>query len=219
VLIGKWPCYRELTKEKTEGYIRSKEEREFQVHSRSRVVRKPRRKLARRSGSEFISRGNNPSKFTIRNKKIVYAAIEIGLPITRCHALIGVSSLIFNGWLEYGKDPRYRRFYHFRNKIKKIERERELEALNVIRSCGKGGIKMTKTKVRIGPKGNEVERVTSTLAPQWTAAAWFLERTIKDIYGKDVPIFTKTPQEYARDIQEASEILLNSVPLGEGEDE
>ena len=207
-----YPCYRKLTEKKSKGYIRSEEERIVQVHSRGRKVRKPRRKLARRAGSD---QSGKDTKFNIRNRKIVYAALEVGLPLSRCYALIGVSQLIFNGWLEYGKDARFKRYYNFRQKIKRIEKQRELEALEVIRLCGSGGITITKTRVKIGPRGQETEKTVSTLAPQWTAAAWFLERTARDVYSKDMAVFTKTPQEYARDIQEASNALFDSVPDGD----
>jgi len=213
----RYPAFMHLSNKKTKGYIRPEAEREVKVHSGAgspRTVRKPKRVLARRAG-QASSFQPSMTKFNIRNRKIIYAAIRIGLPISRCYSLIGVSQVIFNGWMEYGKDPRYKQFHNFRRKIKKIEKERELEALKVIQACGKGGITITKTKVKIGPKGTESERTTSTLAPQWTAAAWFLERTAKEVYGKDMPVFTKTPDEYAREIKEASDMLLSSVPSGD----
>ena len=116
----RYPAFMHLTNKKTKGYIRSEAEREVKVHSgstSSKRVRKPKRVLTRRAGRPYKF---EPSltKFNIRNKKIVYAAIKIGLPISRCYSLIGVSQTIFNGWMEYGKDPRYKSFHNFRRKIK-----------------------------------------------------------------------------------------------------
>lgn len=184
-------------------------------HPEKRKIQVSRRKLKRRVGSE--PGGGAPSKLTLTARKIVYAAIEAGLPMNRCHGLIGVSPDSFNKYLKYGEDERLRKFYHFRQKIKRIQKERELEALNVIRTAGRGGFKITKTKYKTGNRGTEYEKTVSTMSPQWQAAAWFLERSYKDVYGREISKEDKTPQEYAQEILEASQLVFNSVPTEEEE--
>jgi len=182
-------------------------------HSRKRSIDVPVRKLKRRAGCDHIN--SLPCKLTLRARKIVYAAVEIGLPITRCHNLIGVNQSTMYTYLKYGEDPRYKKFYNFRQKIKKIEKRREIEALKVIRESAKGGFKKVKTQIQTGDKGNVVTRTESTLSPQWQAAAWYLERKDKSNWGRDIMSQTKSAAELAAEIQEAQLALYNSVPTEE----
>jgi hypothetical protein len=186
-------------------------------HSRKRSIDVPKRKLRRRAGCENIRA--LPCKLTLRARKIVYAAIEMGLPLTRCHNLIGVNQSTMYTYLKYGEDPRYKKFYNFRQKIKKIERRRELEALKVIRESAKGGFTKIKTVIQTGDKGNVITRTTSTLSPQWQAAAWYLERKDKSNWGRDTIGESKSAAELAADIQEAQLALFNSVPTSDGEND
>ena len=185
-------------------------------HARKRSIEVPVRKLKRRAGCNHIN--SLPSKLTLRARKIVYAAIEAGLPITRCHNLIGVNQSTMYTYLKYGEDPRYKKFYNFRQKIKKIERRREIEALKAIRESAKGGFQKIKTKIQTGDRGNVITRTETTLSPQWQAAAWFLERKDKSNWGRDTIGESKSAAELAADIQEAQLALFNSVPTN-GEDD
>lgn len=199
-------------------------------HSRKRSIDVPVRVLKRRITGGRTSKGkictvtrrpgcdgyrSNVSKLNLRARKIVYAAVEAGLPITRCHNLIGVDRTTFYTYLKYGEDPRYTKFFNFRQKIKKIERRREIEALKVIKESAKGGFKKIKTKIQTGDKGNIITRTESTLSPQWQAAAWFLERKDKSNWGRDTIGENKSAAELAAEIQEAQLALLNSVPTEE----
>lgn len=179
-------------------------------HKTNRKIEVPERKLKRRKGSDRIT--TMPSKLTLRARKIVYAAIEAGLPITRCHSLIGVDQSTMYKYLKYGEDPRYRKYYNFRQKIKKIKARREIEALKVIRECAAGGFKKKKTKVQTGDKGTIITTTETTLSPQWQAAAWFLERKDKSNWGRDPVSDAKSAAELAREIQEAQLLLQNSIP-------
>jgi hypothetical protein len=179
-------------------------------HSRKRKIDVPKRKLKRRAGSDNYK--SMPSKLTLRARKIVYAAVEAGLPITRCHSLIGVNQSTMYTYLKYGEDPRYKKFFNFRNKIKRIQARREIEALKVIRESAKGGFTKKKTKIQTGDKGTIVTTTETTLSPQWQAAAWFLERKDKHNWGRDPVSEGKSAAELAKEIQEAQQLLYNSVP-------
>lgn len=179
-------------------------------HSRKRKIDVPKRKLKRRPGSDNYR--TMPSKLTLRARKIVFAAIEAGLPISRCHSLIGVNQSTMYTYLKYGEDPRYKKFYNFKNKINRIIARREIEALKVIRESAKGGFKKIKTKIQTGDKGNVVTRTETTLSPQWQAAAWFLERKDKSNWGRDPISEGKSAAELAQEIQDAQLLLQNSIP-------
>ena len=185
-------------------------------HARKRSIDVPKRKLRRRAGCDQIH--SLPSKLTLRARKIVYAAVEAGLPITRCHNLIGVNQSTMYTYLKYGEDPRYKKYFNFRQKIKKIERRREIEALKVIRESAKGGFTKVKTKIQSGDKGHIVTRTESTLSPAWQAAAWFLERKDKSNWGRDVINESRSAAELAAEIQEAQLALFNSIPTNREND-
>lgn len=179
-------------------------------HARKRSIDVPRRKIKRRPGSDNYK--SKPSKLTLRARKIVYAAVEAGLPVSRCHSLIGVNESTMYTYLKYGEDPRYEKFYKFRQKIKKIERRREIEALKIIRESAKGGFIKKKTKVQTGDKGTVITTTETTLSPQWQAAAWFLERKDKSNWGRDTMGESKSVAELAAEIQEAQMAIYNSIP-------
>ena len=179
-------------------------------HRRKRKIDVPKRKLKRRPGSDNYKR--IPSKLTLRARKIVFAAVEAGLPITRCHNLIGVNQSTMYTYLKYGEDPRYKKFYSFRQKIKRITARREIEALKVIRESAKGGFTKKKTKIQTGAKGTIITTTETTLSPQWQAAAWFLERKDKSNWGRDPVSEGKSASELAQEIQDAQLLLQNSIP-------
>lgn len=171
----------------------------------------PRPRISRRNRTHRGMKG----KLTLAARKTAYAAAESGFPLNRLGRLIGVSKEQFNRYLDQGKDPKNKKQYRFVQKLKKIEKQRELEALNVIRIAGKGGFKITKNKYKTGDKGTEYTKEESILAPQWQAAAWFLERIYKDVYGKEYSKQDKSPAEYAQEIHEATSLIFDSVPIQE----
>lgn len=175
------------------------------------------RKITRRKGSEKKTT-RNKTKFTRRRKKILFEAIALGLSRQSACAIAGIDRTTFNTYMDYGKDHTLKKYRHFRKKIMSLEAKREYDALDVITKCSKGGYKIRKTKIKQGIKGMEIERSVSTLAPQWHAAAWFLERKKKDEWGRDAQVMTKTPEEYAQEINQAAMTLWNSVPTAPQEE-
>ena len=176
------------------------------IITRAKVRIRRRSKLQRRFGS---ARGGLLNR---RTKKIIFEAIKLGLPSSRCADLIGVSNHTFYMWLDYGKDTRRKKYFHFRRKVFEIKVERELSALRVIRECGQGSFIKTDTSIKSGPKGIETITKTSRMYPQWQAEAWFLERRYKKTYGKDIIYDSGTPDEQAHKIKEAYDALQDSIP-------
>jgi len=178
----------------------------------------PTRQIKRRKGS--YKKTNN--KLTRRTKQILFEALSIGMSRKSACALAGISDKTFAQHMDYGKDPTLTKYYHFRQKIKKLEAKRQKEALEVIRACGNGGLTIRKTKIKNSEKGGlETETQKIELAPQWQAAAWYLERKDKTNWGRDSIGETKTPNEIAQEVMEAQQALFSSVPLqptNEGDD-
>lgn len=170
------------------------------------------RKITRRKGSEKKT-NHNKSKFTRRRRKILFGAIGLGLSRATACALAGINDSTFRQYMDYGKDSTLKKYRFFRKKIISLEAQREYDALEVITKCSQGGFKIKKTKIKQGIKGMEIERTVSTMAPQWTAAAWFLERKKKDEWGRDSIQTSKTPEEYAQEINQAARMLFGSVPI------
>ena len=145
---------------------------------------------------------------------VLFKAIEAGMPPRKAADLAGISSRKYDEWMQRGrkKDPKYSsRCYRFRTKVIKLERQREIEALNAIRNMGNGGLEVTETRIKmIGEKETEIIRTTKNLAPQWQAAAWFLERRCDD-YKSEV-IDTRTPEERAREINALVLAMKATVP-------
>ena len=85
----------------------------------------------------------------------------------------------------------------FSDRLSKAYAEAEANRLAIIDRIAQGGVKTERTVVKYAtkivdgePTRVEVERVvhTDTLRPEWTAAAWYLERTHPDKYGKRIEL-------------------------------
>ena len=96
----------------------------------------------------------------------------------------------------------------FVDALERAESEAELLRLQIIQGAAEGGFLSTKVVTRYAADGTVVERVTTeeTQLPQWTAAAWWLER--------------RMPRKYQRRAGLAAEALAGLThALSEGEDE
>ena len=176
----------------------------------------------RRKASKIIKkqakkkkRGSRDKEFLREDqKKIIFAAIEAGMPPRKAADLAGIGIRKFDEWMLRGKktDARYSvRCGNFRRKVKQLEKLREKEALESIRIMGNGGLVQTKTKVKL-VSGKEVEKTTTTktLAPKWQASAWYLERRCDDYKNENLD--TKTPEERAMEINALVAAMKATVP-------
>jgi hypothetical protein len=133
--------------------------------------------------------------------------------MSRIAPMIGIPRNTLQDWLTKGKDPRNRKHYRFRTRLFKIKAEREKRALEIIGRCGQGDFVKTDTVVKKNAKGEiEVTKRTTQMYPQWQAEAWFLERRHKKDYSREMTADDKTPEEHARQIQEAYNAVMASVP-------
>lgn len=174
--------------------------------TRARIKTNCQVQLQRRFGSTTRTLLNR------RVKKIIYAALKLGLPLRRCSDLVGISTNTLNVWMDYGKDSRRKKFHSFRNKVLRIRIQRELDALKIIKQCGQGSFIKTDTVIKNGLKGIETITKTTRMYPQWQAEAWFLERRRKKTYSKETIYDSSNPDEQARKIKEAYDALKDSIP-------
>lgn len=156
-------------------------------------------------------------KFKRSKRRIILEALRAGLSQKRALGLADIDVSTYRHWLEKGKDKNRPTYAHFRKQVKAIEAGIEREALEVIKNAYKGGGKITETKYVIRPKGTEITKTTRTLAPNWQAAAWRLERKFFEEYGRNrdlTEMGERSPEEYARDVKAAADVLFGTVPAG-----
>jgi len=158
-------------------------------------------------------------KFKRSKRRIILEALKAGLSQKRALGLADVEVSTYREWLEKGKDKTRPTYVNFRKRVKKIEAAIEREALNVIKRAYKGGAKVYETKFVMKPKGTEITKTTRTLGPNWQAAAWRLERKFFEEYGRNrdlADMGDRSPEEYARDVKAAADLLFGTVPGAAG---
>lgn len=174
----------------------------------------PRQRTIRRRWG--YSRDRRVRSFTPRVRRLLYAAIEAGLPYNRSCEIVGVKYSNFKYWMDRGKtDPESSPYTQFRRYIRRIEARKEKELLRVIDKAAEGGSSVKEREITFHPdKGRTVKIRTKALLPNWKAAAWRLERKFPDeYYLKDKESNSdKSPEEIAESICAAVASLENSVP-------
>lgn len=131
----------------------------------------------------------------------VIERIQLGLDLQSAADSAGISRATLHNWrlagarhraaASQGKKltPAQRRLAEFLDALERAEAEAEANRLAIISRAAQGGAVVTKTTVKRSGDGQVLERteVTETLRPEWTAAAWWLER--------------RKPQKYARRVE------------------
>ncbi len=86
--------------------------------------------------------------------------------------------------------PNERQYARFLNQMEKAEEEAVAVRLGCIQGAADGGWVKTKTVVKTNAAGEVVEEVTTTetVAPEWTAAAWQLERQLPNEFGRRMAV-------------------------------
>jgi len=157
--------------------------------------------------------------FTPRVRTLLYAAIRADLPYKRACEICGVNYRNFNYWMQRGKtDPEHSIYTQFRRYIRRIEARKEIQLLEVIDKVAVGNYKIREMEISFSPdKGRSWKTKTKIIRPDWKAAAWRLERKYRDDYGQFDPtvITSKSPEEIAQEIRDATLELERSVPTEE----
>ena len=174
--------------------------------------------------------GMHHERFTRRARYIVLRALKERLPMGRAAELAGLTGKMLVGWLRRGESddttiPHHALYVSFRRRVLKIRAQHERDALIRIEAAARGGRKVTETKIRVKSLGpvheKEIIRVVRHEGPKWQADAWWLERALRRQYGRDIidPTEDRTPEEDAAAIKKAADVLFDSVPLAEGDNE
>ena len=160
--------------------------------------------------------------FVASKRKQFYAALRNRLPLLRCSEMAGISYATYRNWMKLGKEPDKNPLHaRFRFRVKHIVATNEQEALDIIRTAAKGGHQVVESKVTTGFKGTETTRIVKTALPVWTAAAWYLERTNREEYGRDATPESqkKSAEEQAQEVRDAIRALSQTVPIEDLEEE
>jgi hypothetical protein len=140
----------------------------------------------------------------------VIERIQLGMPIEDAADSAGIPRSTLHNWRKAGGIHRAaqaggatlrkaeREYVEFLDAYERATAEAELNRLTVVHRAAVGGMTLTKQvskwKVERARDGTEVlteiERTVTTeqLAPQWTAAAWWLERRIPQRYARRVEV-------------------------------
>lgn len=153
-------------------------------------------------------------KLTRVTKNIIYKALEARLSISRALDLADISRSTFERWKKKGSDPRNKEHFDFINKVNEIIANNEKECLRILENAQFGGYQIKETKVVNSAKdGITTTKITKTLAPNWFAAAWYLERCCS---GYELKPYSenknKSVDETALEIMQAIRQIENSVP-------
>lgn len=112
--------------------------------------------------------------------------IRLGLTNRDAIKAAGIGETSFYEWLRRSESEPDSIFTEFATTIKKAIAERKAMLLNRIHLAAEGGATTTETRVIYDAAGNETGRVVTTRQqpPNWTAAAWILERCHPAEFGR-----------------------------------
>lgn len=160
--------------------------------------------------------------FVPRKKKLLYKALEAGLPITRACELVGMKWKNYITYTQRGKEDgaSNQAYRAFREKIKRIETRKEKTLLEVIDKIAEGNYKIREIEVSVDKHGfRSYKRKTRLPRPEWKAAAWRLERKYPEEYApKFADGESTSPEEIARELKEAADNLFGSIPTEDQND-
>jgi hypothetical protein len=132
----------------------------------------------------------------------VIERVQLGLDLQSAADSAGISRATLHNWRLTGArhraahaqgkklTPAQQRFATFLDALERAEAEAEANRLAIISRAAQGGAVVTKTTVKRDGQGAVLERteVTETLRPEWTAAAWWLERRKPAKYARRVEV-------------------------------
>lgn len=130
----------------------------------------------------------------------VIERVRLGLMLDDAAATALVTRQTIHNWRRQGAVARARlangsritpnqaKYAGFLDALERAEAEAEYLRLAIVQRAAEGGFTTRKVTTRRDSSGNVIERVevTETLAPQWTAAAWWLDRRMSHKYSRRV---------------------------------
>lgn len=122
-------------------------------------------------------------KFTPEARKAVLKAVSDGLPYKHCASLAGISYRTLKHWLTRGRRDEDGPYVAFLALVKKAQSKAVQQAVKGIRTAGK---------------------------KNWTAYAWFLERTNPEQFGsegRELRLLRKEVEEQRKTITELKDLI------------
>lgn len=127
-----------------------------------------------------------PTKLTPAIAQAIVTAVQVGVPVVQAALLVGVRKPTVLQWLQRGSGTHSRAkttvYVDFVDQIEKAKAEDEARRLARIEQAGQGGSVLYE-KTLTYPDGR-IKREARYAEPQWTADAWYLERTRPEQYGR-----------------------------------
>ena len=144
-----------------------------------------------------------PTKCTPRARKAIVSRVSQGIAVTRAAEAIGIDPSTITAWKELGgkgKQP----YAKFTKELKEAQDEFERRNISIIQKAATEEVEeVTEHIVQYadGTVKKEIKRTKKQ--PQWTAAAWLVERRLPDYYSRTerqkhegaVPVEEQRPQE------------------------
>lgn len=169
-------------------------------------IARSQRRTNRRPGT--TEKGGRPARLLDPNvHETIVKAIELGVPISIACQGVGIAEQSYRNWLHRGADENEKRavdgyephdteqpYVDFFLAITEARSKAATRNIGLIQKVAAGGIVTEKTTRKYrDAEGNLVEEETiKRTAPDWRAAAWYLERSHRSEYGKDATVVELT---------------------------
>ena len=180
-----------------------------------------------------------PDGTTITAAEHLVEQIRLGLDYQTAADHTGVSRQTLHTWRLTGARHRAAetqgtkltelesKYVNFLDALERAHAEAEADRLAVIEGAATGGRQIVKTTERVLPDGRtETVTVTETARPEWTAAAWILERRMPGKYARRVEVTGAEgaplvpPAQQARDLADSlRDFQLGAAAAAELEEE
>lgn len=113
-------------------------------------------------------------------------AIRNGLSIEKACIFAGIAEKTYYNWRDKAKEQISGQYSSFIQAIKKAEAEAISTKLTAIQKAIEGGYEAIDTEEVFNANGELIRRIVKThkAPPNWTAAAWYLERKLPSEWGR-----------------------------------
>jgi hypothetical protein len=163
-----------------------------------------------------------PDGTTLTAGQQVIDRVQLGLDLQASADSAGISRATLHKWRLRGARHRADqtqgrkvptadlRFVEFVDALERAEAEAEANRLAIIQGAAQGGHEVTRVTVKTNRDGQVLERteVRETLRPEWTAAAWWLERRKPHKYARRLEVSTAESLVSAED---GARVLANEL--------
>jgi hypothetical protein len=127
-----------------------------------------------------------PTKLTPQAQDMICRAVTLGVPVVSAALVAGISKGAVLQWLQRGEGrharPATQVYVNFVDAIEKARAQDEARRVARLEQAARGG-QVVYEKSTTYPDGRVTREVRLT-EPQWTADAWFLERSRPEVWGR-----------------------------------